>query len=61
MAERTATGPATPTETPSGGWSVSVRSDLLAAMAVAGVLWGALYVVAGTPWAALWPWGYSLL
>jgi len=44
-----------------GTFGDSVRSDLLAAMAAAGVLWGGLYLLAGTPYAAAWPWGYSLL
>jgi signal transduction histidine kinase/CheY-like chemotaxis protein/HPt (histidine-containing phosphotransfer) domain-containing protein len=48
-------------ESESGRWTRAVRSDLLAAMAVAGVIWGALFVLAGTPAAAVWPWGYSAL
>ncbi|WP_153394982.1 response regulator [Ornithinicoccus halotolerans] len=42
-------------------WGVTVRSDLLALMAVAGVLWGGLYVLAGTPVTAIYPWAFSTL
>jgi signal transduction histidine kinase/DNA-binding response OmpR family regulator len=40
-----------------------LRADRLAIvpMALAGALWGALYVLAGVPRAAVWPWGYTLL
>ncbi|HEX6235507.1 MAG TPA: response regulator [Jiangellaceae bacterium] len=39
------------------------RADRLAVvpMAVAGAVWGAVYVVAGVPAVAVWPWGYTLL
>ena len=39
------------------------RADRLAVvpMAVAGAIWGAVYVVAGIPEVAIWPWGYTLL
>ena len=43
--------------------SAGFRADRLAVvpMAVAGAIWGAVYVVAGIPGVAIWPWGYTLL
>ena len=43
--------------------STGFRADLLAVvpMAVAGAIWGAVYVVAGIAEVAIWPWGYTLL
>ncbi|MFY1620951.1 response regulator [Micromonospora sp. WMMD736] len=39
------------------------RADMLAIapMAIAGAVWGAMYVLAGIPTAALWPWVYTAL
>src|SRR3954449_2770553 len=40
---------------------LAFRADIVAfaAMAFAGAMWGAAYVVAGVPLAAIWPWGYT--
>ena len=40
-----------------------LRADILAIapMAVAGAIWGFMYVFAEVPRAAIWPWGYTLL
>jgi signal transduction histidine kinase/CheY-like chemotaxis protein/HPt (histidine-containing phosphotransfer) domain-containing protein len=51
---------------PDGDWTESFwapRADTIAVlpMGIAGLLWGALYVVAGVPEAAVWPWGYAVL
>ncbi|WP_353808820.1 ATP-binding protein [Agromyces sp. SYSU T00194] len=58
-----------PTETPAGAPPAGVstlsglRADRVAIvpMAVAGGIWGLMYVLAGVPLAAVWPWGYTLL
>ncbi|GLI26446.1 hypothetical protein ARHIZOSPH14_06880 [Agromyces rhizosphaerae] len=58
-----------PTETPAGAPDAGVstlsglRADRVAIvpMAVAGGIWGLMYVLAGVPLAAVWPWGYTLL
>jgi len=43
--------------------SAGFRADRLAVvpMAVAGAIWGVVYVAAGIPDVAIWPWGYTLL
>ncbi|HSJ44602.1 MAG TPA: ATP-binding protein [Euzebyales bacterium] len=39
------------------------RADKVAIvpMAIAGGIWGLMYVLAGVPGAAIWPWGYTIL
>lgn len=51
MADQQAAGP------------VEIRADRLAVvpMAVAGAIWGAVYVIAGIPAVAVWPWAYTVL
>ena len=63
--------PEGPTETTSGSQSPvaggptlsGLRADKVAIvpMAVAGGIWGVMYVLAGVPLAAAWPWGYTVL
>ncbi|MFW6091334.1 MAG: histidine kinase dimerization/phospho-acceptor domain-containing protein, partial [Actinomycetota bacterium] len=42
---------------------VQMRADRLAVvpMAGAGAIWGGIYVLAGIPQVAVWPWGYTVL
>ncbi len=42
--------------------TVTPQADTVAVatMAVAGAIWGITYLLAGEPWAALWPWGYTI-
>jgi signal transduction histidine kinase/DNA-binding response OmpR family regulator len=51
MAEQRAAGP------------IEIRADRLAVvpMAVAGAIWGVVYVIAGIPAVAVWPWAYTAL
>jgi signal transduction histidine kinase/DNA-binding response OmpR family regulator len=51
MADQRAAGP------------IEIRADRLAVvpMAVAGAVWGAVYVIAGIPAVAVWPWAYTAL